>query len=56
MDTVGYVRRNVSQVQATATRVFGPNELGADAMVFLAEAALMRVHDMPGGNGTPAAS
>ena len=54
-DTVGYLRRNVSQVQATATRVFGPNELGADAMVFLAEAALMRVHDMPAGKGTPAA-
>ena len=54
-DTVGYLRRNVSQVQATATRVFGPNELGADAMVFLAEAALMRVHDMPDGKGTPAA-
>ena len=54
-DTAGYLRRNVSQVQATATRVFGPNELGADAMVFLAEAALMRVHDMPGGKGTPAA-
>ena len=50
-DTVGYLRRNVSQVQATATRVFGPNELGADAMVFLAEAALMRVHDMPKGKG-----
>jgi hypothetical protein len=49
-DTVGYVERNVSQVQATATRVFGPN-LGADAMVFLAEAALMRVHDMPEGKG-----
>ena len=55
VDTVGYLRRNVSQVQATATRVFGPNELGADAMVFLAEAALMRVHDMPAGKGTPAA-
>ena len=54
-DTVGYLRRNVSQVQATATRVFGPNELGADAMVFLAEAALMRVHDMPKGKGVAAA-
>ena len=52
-DTEGYLRRNVSQVQATATRVFGPN-LGADAMVFLAEAALMQVHDMPAGKGTPA--
>ena len=53
-DTVGYTRRNVSQVQATATRVFGPNALGADATVFLAEAALMRVHDMPGGKGVAA--
>ena len=53
-DTVGYVRRNVSQVQATATRVFGPNVLGADATVFLAEAALMRVHDMPAGKGVAA--
>ena len=49
-DTVGYVRRNVSQIQATATRVFGPN-LGADSVVFLAEAALMHVHGMPGGKG-----
>ena len=53
-DTVGYVRRNVSQVQATATRVFGPNVLGADATVFLAEAALMQVHDMPAGKGVAA--
>ena len=44
----------MSQVQATATRVFGPN-LGADSVVFLAEAALMRVHDMPGGKGVAAA-
>ena len=50
----GYTRRNVSQVQATATRVFGPN-LGADGVVFLAEAALMHVHDMPGGKGVAAA-
>ena len=43
---VGFVRRNVSQVQATATKVFGPT-LGADGLVFVAEAALMHVHDMP---------
>ena len=42
----GYIRRNVSQVQATATRVFGPT-LGADGLVFLTEVALMQVHDMP---------
>ena len=42
----GYVEREVSQVQATATRVFGPMA-GADALVFVGEAALMHVHDMP---------
>ena len=48
----GYVERNVSQVQATATRVFGPT-LGADAMVFVMEAALMHVHDMPDRTENP---
>ena len=52
-DTVGYVRRNVSQVQATATRLFGP-VFGADGMVFLTEVAMMQVHDMPGGKGVGA--
>ena len=42
----GYVEREVSQVQATATRVFGPM-MNADALVFVGEAALMHVHDMP---------
>ena len=42
----GYVERKVSQVQATATRLFGPR-LGADGLVFVAEAALLHVHDMP---------
>ena len=42
----GYVELDVSQIQATATRVFGPT-MGADGVVFLAEAALMHVHDMP---------
>ena len=51
-DVVGFVRRNVSQVQATATKVFGP-AMGADAVVFVAEAALMHVHDMPDGTTTP---
>ena len=36
----------MSQVQATATRVFGPMA-GADALVFVTEAALMHVHNMP---------
>ena len=42
----GYVERDVSQLQATATRVFGPT-LGADALVFVTEAAVMHVHGMP---------
>ena len=42
----GYVERDVSQIQATATKVFGPT-LGADALVFVTEAALLQVHDMP---------
>ena len=42
----GYIERDVSQIQATATKVFGPT-LGADSLAFIAEAALMYVHDMP---------
>ena len=41
-----YIERDVSQLQATATRVFGPM-LGADRLVFLTEVALQRVHGMP---------
>ena len=48
----GYIHRNVSQLQATATRVFGPT-FGADALVFLAEAAVMHVHDMPDKSDEP---
>ena len=48
----GYIRRNVSQLQATATRVFGPT-MGADALVFLTEAAVMHVHDMPDNADEP---
>ncbi len=48
----GYVEREVSQVQATATRVFGPM-LGADGLAFIAEAALMHVHDMPDKDAEP---
>ena len=54
-DTVGYVLRDVSQAQATVTKVFGP-VLGADGWVFVAEAALMHVHDIPPGQGVPATS
>ena len=42
----GYVRRDVSQIQATATKVFPP-VLGADALAFVTEVALMHVHSMP---------
>ena len=42
----GYVEHDVSQFQVTATKVFGPT-LSADALVFVAEAAMMRVHNMP---------
>ena len=45
-DLTGYVERNVSQVQATATKAFGP-ALGADGLVFATEAAVMHVHDLP---------
>ena len=48
----GYIERDVSQIQATATRVFGPT-MGADGLVFVTEAALMHVHDMPNKNITP---
>ena len=46
MKVQGFVKAKVSQIQATATKVFGPT-LGADSFVFLTEAALMHVHDMP---------
>jgi len=52
-DTVGHVRRNVSQYQATATRVFGPT-MGADGLVLIGEAAVMHVHGMPQGKGVAA--
>ena len=42
----GYIERDVSQIQATTTKVFGPT-LGANSLAFIAEAALMYVHDMP---------
>ena len=41
-----YVRRNVSQIQATATKVLGPI-MGADSSVVAVEAAMMHVHNMP---------
>ena len=51
-DVPSYIRREVSQVQATATKVFGPT-LGADGFVFLTEAALQYVHDMPDPDTLP---
>ena len=51
-DVPGFVERDVSQVQATATKVFGPT-MRADALVFVAEAALMHVHDMPDKSTVP---
>ena len=48
----GYVARDVSQIQATATKVFGPT-IGADSLAFVVEAALMHVHDMPDKRMTP---
>ena len=51
-DIPGYVERNVSQMQATATKVLGPT-LGADSLAFVTEVALMHVHGMPDKNETP---
>ena len=48
----GYVERDVSQLQVTATKVFGP-VAGADSMAFITEAAVMHVHDMPDKNTMP---
>ena len=42
----------MSQVQVTATKVFGPT-FGADALVFLTEAALLHVHDLPEKDAVP---
>ena len=42
----GYINRDLSQFQATATRVFGPM-LGANSLVFVGEAALLRIHGLP---------
>ena len=48
----GYIQRDVSQVQATATRLFG-RTLGADTLAFITEVALALVHDMPDASQTP---
>jgi len=48
VDTVipGFIERDVSQIQATATKVFGPT-LGANTGVFLVEVGLNHVHGLP---------
>ena len=48
----GYIERDVSQVQATATKVFGPT-LGSDGLAFITEVALTHVHGMPDRSQTP---
>jgi len=45
-DIPGYIRRNLSQLQMTATHLFGPN-MGAESVVMLVEAGMTYVHDMP---------
>ena len=42
----GYIERDVSQIQATATKSFGP-VLGANSGVFVVEVGVNHVHDMP---------
>ncbi len=45
-DIPGFIERNVTQVQMTATKIFGPM-LGANQFALIGEAALTHVHDMP---------
>ena len=45
----GFIERDVSQIQATATKVFGPT-LGANTAVFIVELGLNHVHDIPSQN------
>ena len=42
---VGYTPHNVSQLQVTATKAFGPR-IGADGLTLATEVAMMRVHGM----------
>lgn len=42
----GYIERDVSQVQMTATKVFGPT-LGSDQFTLVGEVGLTHVHNMP---------
>jgi hypothetical protein len=58
-DIPGYIKRDVVQVQTTATKLFGPT-LGANQFVLVGEVGLTHVRDMPDkselrldGPGTP---
>ena len=42
----GYIERDISQVQATLSKTFGP-ALGADSALLVAEIGLTHVHGMP---------
>jgi hypothetical protein len=42
----GYIKRDVTQIQTTFTQIIS-NVLGADQAVFVGEAAISHVHDMP---------
>ena len=48
----GYIIRDVSQLQLTATRVFG-SVFGSDSTGFIGEAAISHVHNMPDQAVTP---
>ena len=48
-DVQGFIQRNVTQVQATLTKVFGPT-FGANQLLLIGEAAVTHVHNMPGKN------
>ena len=48
----GYIKRDVSQVQATFTKAFG-GLLGADGMFLLTEFAMMHIHNMPSQDVDP---
>ena len=48
----GYIERDVSQLQVTATKLF-TSTLGADTLALITEAAVMHVHNMPDKATTP---
>ncbi len=43
----GYILRDMTQVQASATKVFGPGFLNTDQSALVGEIGYTRVHDMP---------